>query len=168
LGLEELQVNPGDRALVIGSGPIDVMAAVLAQVGGAEGERLAAARRMGVARVVDLGPGDVETAVRSAEADAVSVAVFDAMGKPETWAAATRLVRPGGRMTGRNLLLTRAPVKRVCSRVEVPPVELDGSRPNHCTRDEAARLNPKRVRMELSGRNEGEPHGMSLEKHNTG
>jgi hypothetical protein len=63
---------------------------------------------------------------------------------------------------------TRAPVKWVCSRVEVPPVELDGSRPNHCTRDEAARPNQKRVRMELSGRNEGEPHRMSLEKHRSG
>ena len=105
LGLEELQVNPGERVLVIGSGPIGVMAAVLAQVGGAEAtlvgrgaERLAAARRMGISRVVDLATGEVEAAVRSAETGAVFDAVFEAVGKPETWAAATRLVRPGGRV----------------------------------------------------------------------
>jgi len=38
----------------------------------------------------------------------------------------------------------RAPVKWVGSRVKVPPVKLDGSGPNHCTREEAARLNHKR------------------------
>ena len=59
-------------------------------------------------------------------------------------------------------------MKLIASWVEVPPVELDGSRPNHCTRDEAARLNQKRVRMELSGRNEGELHQMSLEMHKSG
>ena len=36
-----------------------------------------------------------------------------------------------------------APVKLICSRMKVPPVELDGSRPNPGTRDEAARLNHK-------------------------
>ena len=35
-------------------------------------------------------------------------------------------------------------MKWVSSRVKVPPVELDGSRPSPCTRDEAARLNYKR------------------------
>ena len=52
--------------------------------------------------------------------------------------------------------------------MDVPPVKLDGSRPNHCARDDAARPNQKRVRMELSGRNEGEPDRMSLEKDKSG
>ena len=40
--------------------------------------------------------------------------------------------------------LRRAPVKLVTTWVRVPPVELDGSRPKHDVRDEAARPNHKR------------------------
>ncbi|HAB16105.1 MAG TPA: alcohol dehydrogenase, partial [Verrucomicrobiales bacterium] len=105
-GLDQLRVHPGERVLVIGSGPIGLMATALvigsgadAVVAGRGTARLAAARRLGARAVVESAAhDDVEWAVKSALERTEFDAVFEAVGKPETWAAAVRLVRPGGRV----------------------------------------------------------------------
>jgi L-iditol 2-dehydrogenase len=104
LGWEELQARPGQRALVIGSGPIGLMFAALARHGqctvtlaGRGRERLAAAAKLG-AEVVDItGRNDLAAAVRGA-CDGGFDLVIEAVGKAETWEAATRLARKGGKV----------------------------------------------------------------------
>ncbi len=104
LGWEELAPRPGQRALVIGSGPIGLMFAALARHGQCEvtmagrgPERLAAAARLG-AGIVDLaGQSDLAEAVKSARGGGFDL-VIEAVGKPETWEAATRLARKGGKV----------------------------------------------------------------------
>lgn len=92
-GMEETGVGPGQRVAILGAGPIGLMFVALTTRAGARvtvsgrGEkRLAAAKRLGAERVgevgTDLGGGfDV---------------VIEAVGKPETWELAVRLVRKGG------------------------------------------------------------------------
>jgi len=104
LGWEELQPRPGQRALVIGSGPIGLMFAALARhgqcevtVAGRGAERLAVAAKLG-ARIVDIaGRSDLAEAVISARGGGFDL-VIEAVGKPETWEAATRLARKGGKV----------------------------------------------------------------------
>jgi L-iditol 2-dehydrogenase len=103
-GWEELQPRPGQRVLVIGSGPIGLMFAALARhgqcaatVAGRGAERLATAAKLG-AEVVDItGRGDLAEAVQTARAGGFDL-VIEAVGKPGTWEAATRLARKGGRV----------------------------------------------------------------------
>lgn len=106
LGLDDLRPSGGERLLVLGAGPIGLMAAVLARHAGAEvtlagrgAARLSAARRMGFHRVVDVGAvDDVEWTIKSELGDSGFDAVFEAVGSPSTWGACVRLVRPGGRV----------------------------------------------------------------------
>jgi L-iditol 2-dehydrogenase len=103
-GWEELQARPGQRTLVLGSGPIGLMFAALARhgqcpvtVAGRGTERLAAAARLG-AGVVDLtGQGDAAAAVKAASGGEFDL-VIEAVGKAETWEAATRLACKGGKV----------------------------------------------------------------------
>jgi L-iditol 2-dehydrogenase len=103
-GWEELQPRPGRRALVIGSGPIGLMFAALARhgqcavmVAGRGAERLAVAARLG-AEILDLtGRSDLVEAVKTAGGGGFDL-VIEAVGKPETWEAAARLARKGGRV----------------------------------------------------------------------
>ncbi len=104
LGWEELQARPGQRALVIGSGPIGLMFAALARHGdcsvtlaGRGAERLAAAAKLG-AEIVDMsGRSDPAAAVKSAGGGGFDL-VIEAVGKPETWEAAMRLAGKGGKV----------------------------------------------------------------------
>ncbi len=105
-GMNDLRFQAGERLLVIGCGPIGLMAAVLARAMGGDAvvvgrgaRRLAAARRLGIRGVVEIDSHeDVEWAVKSTADGEEFDAVFEAVGKPSTWAAASRLVRPGGRV----------------------------------------------------------------------
>lgn len=105
-GVDDLAIQSGERALVIGSGSIGLMAAALMQARGATvtlvgrgTTRLSVARRLGIHEVIELGShDDVEWMVKSVGRAEPIDAVFEAVGKPETWAAAVRLVRPGGRV----------------------------------------------------------------------
>lgn len=105
-GLEDLRPAAGERLLVIGAGPIGLMALALARHAGCEvvvagrgPERLALAQRLGAAATVDMtGSDDVDTAVKARVKDPRFDAVFEAVGRPETWTAAVRLVRQGGRV----------------------------------------------------------------------
>ena len=106
LGIDDLHLKSGERVLVLGSGPIGMMAALLAQAAGCEAvlvgrgaHRLAAARRLGIHQVIAVDSHeDVEWAVKSTSGEGEFDAVFEAVGKAEIWAAAARLVRPGGRV----------------------------------------------------------------------
>ncbi|MDB6016945.1 MAG: Alcohol dehydrogenase, zinc-binding protein [Pedosphaera sp.] len=102
-GVEESQLRAGQRVLVIGTGPIGLMFVALAHEIGCHvtaagrGEiRLQAARRLGAERVIDVsGQPDIVPAIQS-QPDAIFDVVIEAVGKPEAWEAAARLVRKGG------------------------------------------------------------------------
>ena len=95
-GLSEPQV-----VLIIGSGPIGLMFLILARqhgcrvaVAGRGEKRLATARRLGAFRTFDVsGEGDIAAKIPPGSR---FDAVIEAVGKPETWEAAVRLVRKGG------------------------------------------------------------------------
>jgi L-iditol 2-dehydrogenase len=103
-GWEELQARPGQRALVIGAGPIGLMFAALARhgqcevtVAGRGAERLAAAAKLGAAIVDVTGRSDLVAAVKSADGGGFDL-VIEAVGKAETWEAAVRLAGKGGKV----------------------------------------------------------------------
>lgn len=102
-GLDDLDVQPGDRLLVLGSGPIGLMAVALARHAGARvtvlgrGEnRLRQARNLGAeATFENPSPDRFEI---PAGMEAGFDRVFEAIGKPAAWEAATAWVRKGGRV----------------------------------------------------------------------
>jgi L-iditol 2-dehydrogenase len=116
-GIADARLGPGQNVLVIGTGPIGLMFVVLAKnlgcnvaVAGRGDGRLQAARRLGAEKVFEVGKdGDVVKTLigrddvpptpisgsptrRPAQFDAA----IEAVGRPETWEAAVRLVRKGG------------------------------------------------------------------------
>ena len=101
LGVEETKLRDGQRVLVLGAGPIGLMFVALARnlgcivsVAGRGEKRLQAARKLGATQVFDVGAGgDILGAVPKGER---FDAVIEAIGKPEAWEAATKLVRKGG------------------------------------------------------------------------
>jgi L-iditol 2-dehydrogenase len=103
-GLEETGVQPGDTVAVLGLGPIGSMFVRLAKVYGARviaiGRRqtqLDRAARMGADELliaddnVDLAP-----AVRALTSGRGADAVIEAVGQPEAWQMAVRMLRRGG------------------------------------------------------------------------
>ncbi|MEW6156992.1 MAG: zinc-binding dehydrogenase [Verrucomicrobiota bacterium] len=102
-GIEDCALRPRQHVLVIGSGPIGLMFARLAREAGCEvtlagrgAERLELASRMGSKQVIDVSDKtDLVAAVRQAASAQFDV-VIEAVGKPEVWEAAVRLVRKGG------------------------------------------------------------------------
>ena len=103
-GVEESQLAAGQRVLVLGAGPIGLMFVALAKNLGCEvavagrGEaRLQAARRLGATEVFDVGPaGDLVKTVTTHRPQPDFDTVIEAVGKPEAWEAAVKLVRKGG------------------------------------------------------------------------
>lgn len=104
-GLDECQVRPGDTVAVMGLGPIGLMLVRLARQ--AFGARvIAIARRLEqVDRAVTLGAhegivmGKAEaliSEVRAVTGGRGADVVLEAIGAPEMWELATRLVRKGG------------------------------------------------------------------------
>jgi L-iditol 2-dehydrogenase len=103
-GWEEVGARPGQNVLIIGSGPIGLMFAALARHQGCRaalagrGPRLQTARKLGVDRIIDVGAsGDLAAVVKKEDGQDFDV-VIEAVGKPETWQAATRLARKGGKV----------------------------------------------------------------------
>ena len=102
-GIEDSHVRAGRRVLVIGTGPIGLMFIALAGnlgctvTAAGRGEvRLETARRLGAGRVLDTaGQADLVKAIQTQSGGPYDV-VIEAVGKPEVWEAATRLVRKGG------------------------------------------------------------------------
>ena len=102
LGVQDARLRAGERVLIIGGGPIGLMFVALARHLGCEitvagrGEaRLQTARRLGADHVVDVSGMDLPTAVKAANLKPFDT-VIEAVGTPETWEAAVRLVRKGG------------------------------------------------------------------------
>jgi L-iditol 2-dehydrogenase len=102
-GVEELKLGKGEHVLVLGCGPIGLMFVALARDAGCEvtavgrGQaRLETALKLGAKKVVELKEGD--DAVSSLKSSERFDVVVEAVGKPETWEVATRLVRKGGRV----------------------------------------------------------------------
>jgi len=96
-GVEDSGLQRGQRVLVVGAGPIGLMFVALAREMGCEGavvgrgeQRLATARKLGAAEVVEA----TELAGQS-DVGGFDV-VIEAVGKPEVWEQAVRLVRKGG------------------------------------------------------------------------
>ena len=99
-GVEETRLRAGQRVLVIGSGPIGLMFVALARhlgcevaVAGRGKQRLETARRLGARRTFTVG---AQSDFSIIPGDAIFDVVIEAVGKPETWEAAVRLVRKGG------------------------------------------------------------------------
>ena len=103
-GLEETNVRPGDNVVVIGQGPIGLMFVRLAKVYGARvialGRResqLERAMRMGAHdALINTEAGSVVGEVRRLTGGYGADAVIEAVGNPETWELATKLLRRGG------------------------------------------------------------------------
>lgn len=100
-GIEDVKLRSGLRVLVLGAGPIGLMFATLAKhlgcyvaVSGRGEKRLETARALGADEVIDAGRDANLSEV--APADTTFDVVIEAVGKPETWEAAVRLVRKGG------------------------------------------------------------------------
>lgn len=103
-GLEETGVEAGDTVVVVGLGPIGLMFVRLAHVRGARviaiGRRqtqLDRAARMGAQEfLIADGRTDLERAVRSLTEGRGADRVIEAVGVPEAWEMAVKLVRRGG------------------------------------------------------------------------
>lgn len=98
-GLEDSRPRRGQRMLVLGAGPIGLMFTALGRhfgcavsVAGKGEKRLAAAQVLGAAQVFNVTHDTVSAVPANARYDIV----IEAVGKPEIWAAGTRLVRKGG------------------------------------------------------------------------
>jgi L-iditol 2-dehydrogenase len=99
--VEETRLRAGQRLLVIGAGPIGLMLVALGRhlgcsvaVAGRGEKRLEAARLLGAEQIFKVRPGTPLLSVVP-HGTAFDV-VIEAVGKPETWEAAVRLVRKGG------------------------------------------------------------------------
>jgi threonine dehydrogenase-like Zn-dependent dehydrogenase len=111
----ERSVRAGDRALVIGAGPMGLFAARVAALQGASRtfvvDRLA--DRLALASALGAEPLTAEGAARKV-ADATSGAgvdvVVDAVGLPSTWALALEAVRHGGRVEAVGLGALEGPI----------------------------------------------------------
>lgn len=97
-GIEDTGLKAGQRVLVIGAGPIGLMFVALARELGCEvavvgrgQQRLETARQLGASRVETA---DSYSALPEGERG--FDAVIEAVGKPEVWEQAVRMVRKGG------------------------------------------------------------------------
>ena len=116
-GIEDLGLRKGQNVLVLGAGPIGLMFIALSKrlgcnvsVAGRGQNRLRTASRLGAGKVFEVGKdGNILEAIHKSEVDQQSGiktnghsvppkfdVVIEAIGKPETWEAAIRLVRKGG------------------------------------------------------------------------
>lgn len=102
-GVEDIGLRAGLRVLVLGAGPIGLMFVALAKhlgcsvaVAGRGETRLQTARTLGADRVIDIGQG--QKLIKLVPDGSAFDVVIEAVGKPETWEAAVRLVRKGGRV----------------------------------------------------------------------
>ena len=98
-GIDDCQLESGQRILIIGSGPIGLMFATLAQHAGCEvhlagrgKDRLQTAAQLGVNSHEVYGDDVVTATSASVPFDVV----IEAVGKPSCWEAAVELVRKGG------------------------------------------------------------------------
>jgi L-iditol 2-dehydrogenase len=103
-GLDDTPLQPGDNVVVLGQGPIGMMFTRLARVYGARviavarrQERLDMAARMGAHDgVLNGGTNDAVAQIKKLTGGYGADIVIEAVGKPETWELAVRMLRRGG------------------------------------------------------------------------
>lgn len=102
-GVEDTKLRSRQSLLVIGAGPIGLMFAALAKnlgcevtVAGRGTTRLKAAKKLGAKTIVDMTRKDDLVRTVQSKTKQPFDAVIEAVGKPEVWEAAVRLVRKGG------------------------------------------------------------------------
>jgi alcohol dehydrogenase len=117
IGVQNGRVQPGDVVAVIGSGPVGLAAVMTARLYGpskiiavdVDDARLARAARFGATGTVNSSRPDWRDELLAAtDGQGVDVAI-EAVGLPETFTMATRIVRPGGRVA--NVGVHGAPVE---------------------------------------------------------
>jgi L-iditol 2-dehydrogenase len=103
-GVEEARVKLGDSVAIIGAGPIGLLHLLTLKKMGAEKvimvdvveERLEFAEKLGADATVNAGRENVEERIRGLTGGYGADVVIEAIGKPETWEQALKLVRKGG------------------------------------------------------------------------
>ena len=103
-GVEEARVKLGDSVAIIGAGPIGLLHLLTVKKMGAEKvimvdvveERLEFAKKLGADATVNAGRENVEEKIRGLTGGYGADVVIEAIGKPETWEQALKLVRKGG------------------------------------------------------------------------
>lgn len=117
IGITYGRTSPGDVVAVVGAGPVGLAAVMTARLAGPskviaidlDDNRLARARDFGATDTVNSGDADWKEQVM-ALTDGLGVDVsIEAVGIPQTFAAATEIVRPGG--TVANVGVHGAPVE---------------------------------------------------------
>jgi len=103
LGVKDCNPQAGDRALIIGAGPIGLMFVRLLHhlgcevtVAGRGEQRLKVAKRLGADRVIEVLDALEASACCGDPTGRGYDLVIEAVGRPETWQAAVQLVRKGG------------------------------------------------------------------------
>lgn len=103
-GAEKAGLSLGDTVAIIGAGPIGLLHLMVARKMGAEKvfaidlveERLAAASKLGADAAINAGNEDVVERVRALTGGYGADLVIEAIGQPQTWEQAMRMVRRGG------------------------------------------------------------------------
>ncbi|MGC8998643.1 MAG: zinc-dependent alcohol dehydrogenase [Candidatus Bathyarchaeia archaeon] len=103
-GVEEARVKLGDTVAIIGAGPIGLLHLLTVKRMGAEKvvmvdvveERLEFAEKLGADETVNALRESVEEKIRGLTGGYGVDVVIEAIGKPETWEQALKLVRKGG------------------------------------------------------------------------
>jgi L-iditol 2-dehydrogenase len=103
-GVEEARVKLGDSVAIIGAGPIGLLHMLTVKRIGAEKvimvdvveERLEFAEKLGADETVNAEKENIEEKVRNLTGGYGADVVIEAIGKPQTWEQALKLVRKGG------------------------------------------------------------------------
>lgn len=103
-GAEEAGVELGDVVVVLGAGPVGLLHLLTAKKNGAGKiisidlveERLDLAEELGADETINAGKEDVVEKVRQLTSGYGADTVIEAIGLPETWEQALKLVRKGG------------------------------------------------------------------------
>ncbi|MEM0058090.1 MAG: zinc-binding dehydrogenase [Candidatus Bathyarchaeia archaeon] len=105
-GIEEVGVGLGDSIAIIGAGPIGLLHLLTAKKVGAEKviivdlveERLNFAKKLGADETVNAARENVEERIKQLTNGYGADIVIEAIGRPETWEQAIKLVRKGGKV----------------------------------------------------------------------
>ncbi|HEY7125809.1 MAG TPA: zinc-binding dehydrogenase [Ktedonobacterales bacterium] len=107
-GVEASNIHPGESVVIIGAGPLGLLLLAVARLKGARvimcgrsAEKLAAARALGADEIIDMAQmpehaNQIAAARALTEGQRGADVVIEAVGVPEIWETAVRMVRRGG------------------------------------------------------------------------